>query len=125
MRDPALIPTKGDAQPFDWYYAHKLIELAKKESDFSEAEIRGHSRKADLVWVRFLAISAIWRSTRLSMVEIARLFDWRHHTSIMHAIRKVDREARNRPEVEDLLDRWSGKVPELPPRPKQRLRKES
>jgi chromosomal replication initiation ATPase DnaA len=120
VTDPALIPIKGRAMPFDHYYAEKLIEQAEKESDFSEEEIRGHSRKADLVWVRWLTMTAIWRATRLSMVTIGKLFDNRDHTSVMYAIRKVEKQAKERPEVEVLLARWAGKVPELPRRPKQR-----
>ena len=115
ITDPALFPTRpGSAKAF--FQTLEILDRASQESGFSIDELRGPRRFGDLVWARHLAMTAMVRGTDLSLTSIGKLFDGRHHTSVIHAIRKMEREASNRPEVERLLQEWAGTPPKLPPR---------
>lgn len=48
------------------------------------SKILGKGRSKSVVEARRWAIKAIRKETKMSLTEIAKLFDGRHHTTILH-----------------------------------------
>lgn len=68
-------------------------ELIKKVATFYQmqpAVIRGKKRTKDIVLARHIAMYILKKDVRLSYVEIGKWFSNRDHTSVMHAISKID-----------------------------------
>ncbi|ANK79414.1 MAG: hypothetical protein TEF_00375 [Rhizobiales bacterium NRL2] len=62
------------------------------------------SRKAhDVAEARQIAAYVIWRRLGKSMPEIGRFFD-RDHTTILHAVHKIELAIEDRPEVAAVVD---------------------
>lgn len=76
---------------------------------FSVEALRGRSRQRPLVTARQIAMYAVRDVTELSYPAIARLFGGRDHTTVIHAVDKVQRLVRERQQVyaqvTDLIDR--------------------
>lgn len=89
--------------PSDLAQASQVLARTAEWSGFDAGDLVGPSRKAPLVWHRHLAIAAIRRSTELSLTQIGAIFGGRDHTTIIHALRRIDGAAKWRPEVEARL----------------------
>ncbi len=51
-------------------------------------ELKGHSRKAEIVDARFKAITELWKSSNLTLKEIGAEFGNRSPATVLNAIRK-------------------------------------
>ncbi len=58
--------------------------------DVTVDDLTGRSRAHPLVDYRHVTMAAIRRMTPLSLPTIGRLFDHRDHTTVMHAVTKVE-----------------------------------
>ena len=71
--------------------------------------LRGKSRQRPLVTSRQIAMYAFRELTDLSYPSIARLFGGRDHTTVIHAVEKIQRQMGERKQiyeqVTDLLQR--------------------
>ena len=67
------------------------------------AELRGPSRRADLVRARSLAMYLIRSLTGASLQETGRLLGNRDHTTVMHALRKIETLSQSDPETKQAL----------------------
>jgi|GEM_PF-4307022 len=68
---------------------HILAEVAQ-ETGVAPDDLRGAKRTHDIAKARFIAIYAIRQALGLSYNQIRRMFDYKHHTSIMYAIARVE-----------------------------------
>jgi len=68
---------------------HILNDVAH-ETGVTPDELRGPKRTHDIAKARFIAIYAMRRALGLSYNQIRRMFDYKHHTSIMYAIARVE-----------------------------------
>jgi len=77
-------------------------QLLKEIADFvgfSVEEIKGKSRQRPLVTARQTAMYVVRELTELSYPAIARLFGGRDHTTVIHAVDKIQRVIKERKEV--------------------------
>lgn len=63
----------------------------------------GPRRNHSVAWPRMIAIFLCRQMTTLSYPEIGALFGGRDHSTVISAVRKVDRLRREEPAVEQLL----------------------
>ena len=68
---------------------HILADVAQ-ETGVTPEDLRGSKRTHDIARARFIAIYAIRQALGLSYNQIRRVFDYKHHTSIMYAIARVE-----------------------------------
>src|SRR6185369_5965717 len=68
---------------------------------FSVEALRGKSRQRPLVTARQTAMVAFRELTDLSYPSIARLFGGRDHTTVIHAVEKIQRLMKERKQVYD------------------------
>ena len=74
--------------------AHRIISTVARLSGYSVREICGPCQCEPLTTVRHIAIYLVWSKLRWSLPQIGRMFGGRHHTTVLHAIRKIGREQR-------------------------------
>jgi chromosomal replication initiator protein len=68
------------------------------------SDVKGPRRTKQLVTPRQIAMFLIRKHTTLSLPEIGKRFGGRDHTTVIHAVRKVDRESANDPAYRNKLD---------------------
>lgn len=97
-----------------------ILETACVVFDIPRGALIGRSRVRHLVLARHAAITALLRRTRLSQVEVGKLFSDLDHTSVQHAVRACEKrcltDADYRADVNALLD--VGGPPPAPPAPR-------
>jgi chromosomal replication initiator protein len=85
-----------------------LVEMANILGYDVDA-LRGKSRQRPLVTARQISMYAFRELTDLSYPSIARLFGGRDHTTVIHAVEKIQRQMGERKQiyeqVTDLLQR--------------------
>ena len=86
-----------------------LAELAGLVG-FSVEALRGKSRQRPLVTARQMAMYVFRELTDLSYPAIARLFGGRDHTTVIHAVDKIQRLMRERQQVYDQVTELVHKV---------------
>ena len=67
-----------------------ILAAVEEMSGFSQEQLRSPARTQPLADARHLAMHTVRRLTGLSYPEIGRVFGQRHHTTVLHAVRKVD-----------------------------------
>ena len=100
MAENILADILTDAQPKVLPPAAMLEEIAKFFS-FSVEAIRGKSRQRPLVTARQIGMYVFREMTDLSYPAIAREFGGRDHTTVIHAVDKVQRLMKERQQVYD------------------------
>lgn len=70
--------------------AKRLIRETAEETGFTVAEIMGEERRAPLARARQLAMWRVSKNTQLSMPRIGNLFGGKDHTTVLHAIRRIN-----------------------------------
>lgn len=66
-----------------------LIRQVAAGHGFTVAQVLGTSRAADLVRARWACMAAVWLEFGDGVTALGRLFN-RDHTSVMHALRKLE-----------------------------------
>ena len=67
-------------------------------------DLRGPRRTKQLVTPRKMAMFLIRRHTALSLPEIGKRFGGRDHTTVIHAVKKVERESLRDPVYRSKLE---------------------
>ncbi len=68
----------------------KVISTVAKYFDFRNKDLLGTSRKADLVVARHIAMYILRETLSLNLTEVAELMGGRDHTTVMHAVEKME-----------------------------------
>lgn len=101
-RPPLLALPKPQADTRPKWQTPKLVETVKppqlvkiqhavcKAYGVSMPQLVGHERKADVVRPRQVAMYLSRTLTPRSLPEIARRFGGRDHTTVMHAVRRIE-----------------------------------
>lgn len=71
---------------------NQAIEVVAKYFQLKPTEVRGQSRVEHLVEARHLAMYLLNKDLELPLTEIGRWFSHRDHTSVLHAVRKIQQE---------------------------------
>ena len=79
-----LIPTTDD-----------IIEETAKCFMLSPEDVKGQSRQANIVLARHIAMYLVRKITNLSLNDIGKEFDGRHHTTVMTSVNLVEKRMRN------------------------------
>jgi chromosomal replication initiator protein len=72
----------------------EILAAVAHRARLSADEIRGEKRHASLVRARHMAMYLAKQLTHHSLPEIGRFFGNRDHTTVLHAVRKMDRDQR-------------------------------
>jgi chromosomal replication initiator protein len=70
----------------------RIIEMVAQYFNVDVKEMQGRSRSQDIVLPRQIAMYIIREQTDTSLVEIGQKLGGRDHTTVMHAIDKIERE---------------------------------
>ncbi len=83
-----------------------ILRIVSRHYSVSKADILSQRRHRSVVWPRQIGMYLAKQLTSRSLPEIGRRFGDRDHTTVLHAIRKIDREleanTRLRDELEEL-----------------------
>ncbi len=89
-----------------------VMEAVAEEVGVNRQELRNRDRRPTAVRGRQLAMYLARELTGASLPEIGRAFGGRNHTTVLHAVRRVeselDRDAGTRSSVEGLMTRLGG-----------------
>ena len=90
-----------------------IMAAVAAEMGISRQELRSRDRRPAVVWARHLAMYLAREVTGASLPDIGRAFGGRNHTTVLHAVRRVQRESERdqatRTAVQSLLARLGGK----------------
>ena len=78
-----------------------ILDATSKMFDFDVDEIRGQSRRRPLVTARQIGMYACRELTDLSYPAIAEVFGGRDHTTVIHAVRKIETLMKERRQIYD------------------------
>jgi chromosomal replication initiator protein len=81
--------------------AHDILEATAERYGFEIDQLTGRRRHRDLVQARQVAMYVCRQLTALSFPSIAREFGGRDHTTIIHAVERVEQLMKERQEVYD------------------------
>lgn len=70
----------------------QLISLIAKQFDYKNKELVGKSRKAELVRARHITMYLLREEMGLTLQRVAQLMGGRDHTTVMHAVEKMEKE---------------------------------
>ena len=76
-----------------------ILEETSDMFGFSIEEIKGPSRRRPLVNARQVAMYVFRQTTELSYPAIARHFNGRDHTTVIHAVDKISKLMPSRPQT--------------------------
>ena len=89
-----------------------ILRVISKHFGVSKNDILSQRRHRSIVWPRQIGMFLAKSMTARSLPEIGRRFGGRDHTTVLHAIRKIDGEmkgnSRLRAEIEDLKKMLAG-----------------
>ena len=80
-----------------------IISYICKYFNLEEDVIRGQSRSRDIVNARQIAMYLIRRMTGLSLDVIGKEFDGRDHTTVLHSLRKTEKQMQTDPAFAELV----------------------
>ena len=108
--DHALPAQAVTPPPSDRLDARRVQEAVASNLGLSVDDIVSPSRSAPLVRARQLAMYLTRELTDLSLPAIAEAFNRRDHTTVLHAIRRVERSALEDASVSRTLEELTAKL---------------
>ena len=93
--------------------AATILEATSDVFNFTIEQITGGSRRRPLVDARQIAMYVTRNMTDLSYPEIGRAFGNRDHTTVIHAVRKIERHMTERKEIFDRVQELQKHVSEI------------
>jgi len=81
--------------------AERIIDLTAEMFSFDVEQITGGSRRRPLVDARQVAMYVTRNMTDLSFPDIGKAFGNRDHTTVMHAVRKIEARMGERQQIFD------------------------
>jgi len=81
----------------------EILKLVGTHYGLKPAELRARTKRGPIVFARQVAMYVLKETTALSLPEIGRLFSDKHHTTALHAIRKIAALREEDPELDRLL----------------------
>jgi len=83
----------------------QLISLIAKQFDYKNKDVLGKSRKADLVRARHITMYLLREEMGLTLQRVAQLMGGRDHTTVMHAVEKMEKEFGVNQEIREQIMR--------------------
>ena len=83
--------------------AEVIIEEVGKFYSIEDADLRGQSRTKETSLARQIAMYLIRNMTKLSLKEIGKEFSNRDHTTVLHAIERIEDFCKSKPEIAEVV----------------------
>ena len=83
--------------------AEVIIEETGKFYSIEDADLRGQSRTKETSLARQIAMYLIRNMTKLSLKEIGKEFSNRDHTTVLHAIERIEEFCKTKPEIAEVV----------------------
>lgn len=99
-----LAQEKPANQPGRSISASDVIRAVANHFHITQAELKGQSRQKHLVVARHLCMYILKQDAHLTLVEIGKWFSGRDHTTVMHAIGKIEKDVAAHPQVNQDLN---------------------
>ena len=109
MAEQVLSDIIGDAGPRQITPTF-ILEQTSELFGFEIDEIIGQSRRRPLVTARQISMYVFRQLTDMSYPAIAREFGGRDHTTVIHAVEKIDKQMRERRQIYDQVTELSQRV---------------
>ena len=94
-----IFKEKADILPTADVIIDEVCKFYNTEADL----LRGQGRTKDISQARQIAMYQIRRMTNLSLKEIGREFDNRDHTTVLHAIERIEKMVKEQPETAEIV----------------------
>ncbi len=94
-----MFKDKADILPTADVIIDEVCKFYNTESDL----LRGQGRTKDISLARQIAMYQIRRMTNLSLKEIGREFENRDHTTVLHAIERIEKMVKEQPETAEII----------------------
>jgi chromosomal replication initiator protein len=85
--------------------AQQLLASVADHFKVSVKALQSPSRKRSLVRKRQIAMYLIRRGTPLSLLQIGRMFGHRHHTTVLHGLRRIENDLSREEKLRMTLER--------------------
>ena len=94
-----MFKDKADILPTADVIIDEVCKFYNTEPDL----LRGQGRTKDISLARQIAMYQIRRMTNLSLKEIGREFENRDHTTVLHAIERIEKLVKEQPEIAEII----------------------
>ena len=91
----------------------KVIKEISREFNVSEEDILSKKRMEAITFARQIAMYVMREVTDLSLPEIGQTFNGRDHSTVHHAIHKIDEKVKTNPALKSRIDSVIKNVKEL------------
>jgi len=81
-----------------------IVKAISRHFEVSKSEILSQRRHRSVVWPRQIGMYLAKQLTARSLPEIGRRFGGRDHTTVLHAIRKIEGELNRNPRLKDEIE---------------------
>jgi chromosomal replication initiator protein len=82
----------------------EILKVISRHYGISRGDIISQRRHRSIVWPRQIGMYLSKQLTQRSLPEIGRRFGGRDHTTVLHAIRKIEGELKGNPRLREELD---------------------
>lgn len=82
---------------------NSIINKTAQYFMFKSAELTGESRKAPLATARHTAMYLLYKELTIPYEQVGRLFGGRDHTTIMHAVEKIEEKIKTDPAMAKII----------------------
>jgi len=80
-----------------------IQKAVAEKFDIKQALLKAKSNAKNIVFPRQIAMYLVKELTAASLPEIGRAFGGKHHTTVMHSIRKIEQQRQSDPDLNRLL----------------------
>lgn len=95
--------------PVRRYSSRVICDAVARAYSLPTSALRQHTRRRDISHARQLAMWLLRRMSAESLQQIGRHFAM-HHTTVLHAIKHVDRMRVQQPELDALIERLRAEI---------------
>lgn len=74
--------------------ARQIAAEIAQRNGLTVDDLKGPSRRREVAWARQEAMAAVYAQCNVSLPWVGRFFGGRDHTTVLHAIRRVEERAR-------------------------------
>lgn len=83
----------------------KIIEeVARTYGGITSEDIRSQKRNSNISAARQVSMYIVREITQMSMVEVGQTFGGRDHSTVVYAIRQVEKNLKNDPHMKAMVD---------------------
>ena len=86
--------------------ANDIIKAVARHYGLKVADIKSKSNTRSVVFPRQVAMYLCKRLTDLSFPEIGKLFNDKHHSTVMYSVDKMAEQRKNDPDLDNLLQKF-------------------